>query len=119
MAFFFFFHKLLAAYLLFQLRLFPAIAEFWQYEFCPPAENNTLKGNSDNLNTLLASIGPKAQSNNGYFNDTVGTEPKQVYGLIMCYADTNRTSCNNNCLSAASAIQITRRCPDSPDAAFW
>lgn len=116
----FYFHKIFVACLLLQLRLLPAIAGFWQYHMCTPkGENDTLTSNKlSNLDVLLGRIGTEAENNNGYFNDTAGTKPDKVYGLIMCYADADRMSCND-CLSAANAIEVTRQCPDSSDAAFW
>ncbi|XP_078175359.1 cysteine-rich receptor-like protein kinase 15 [Carex rostrata] len=71
----------------------------------------------NNLHSLLMSITTSAQSNGGYFNDTVDTSTDQIYGLGMCYASANLTTCNN-CLSTV-ASKITSDCPDSKNAGTW
>ncbi|KAJ4789968.1 Cysteine-rich receptor-kinase-like protein [Rhynchospora pubera] len=112
----FHFPKIFAVILFLEFARRPANAQFWQYSIC---SLNVSDGDfQSNLNNVLGNIGTKALNNSDYFNDTVGMEPSQVYGLIMCYADANRTSCND-CLSAPTALQITRKCPISKSAAFW
>ncbi|XP_078154155.1 cysteine-rich receptor-like protein kinase 8 [Carex rostrata] len=71
----------------------------------------------NNLQGLLMSIITGAQTNGGYFNDTVGTNTDRIYGLGICYADGNLTTCNS-CLSTI-ASDITSDCPDSKDAGTW
>ncbi|KAF3320219.1 Cysteine-rich repeat secretory protein 38 [Carex littledalei] len=71
----------------------------------------------NNLHDLLKSITTGAQTNGGFFNDMVGTSSDQIYGLGICYADSNLTTCNS-CLSIV-ASQITNDCPDSKDAGSW
>ncbi|KAF3335237.1 cysteine-rich repeat secretory protein 38-like protein [Carex littledalei] len=63
------------------------------------------------------SITTGAQTNGGYFNDTVGTSADRIYGLGICYADGNLTICNS-CLSTV-ASGIISDCPDSKDAGTW
>ncbi|XP_078175351.1 cysteine-rich receptor-like protein kinase 10 [Carex rostrata] len=86
-----------------------------QRPYCSVNTSDTTFKN--NLHSLLTSIATVAQSNGGYFNDTVGTSADQIYGLGMCYASANLTTCNN-CLSTA-ASKIIDDCPYSKDAGTW
>ncbi|KAF3335235.1 cysteine-rich receptor-like protein kinase 15 [Carex littledalei] len=88
-----------------------------QRPYCSVNTSDTTFKN--NLHSLLMSITTSAQSNGGYFNDTVGvgTSNDRIYGLGMCYASANLTECNS-CLSTV-ASDITNDCPDSKDAGTW
>ncbi|CAN6334921.1 unnamed protein product [Urochloa humidicola] len=64
-----------------------------------------------NLDQLLATL-PVAAGDNGWFYEgSAGVAADRVFGLIMCYADYNATSCRD-CLSRAPA-GITKLCPGS------
>jgi hypothetical protein len=64
-----------------------------------------------NLEQLLSTLSSAATSNDWFNTSTVGTGPDKVFGLIMCYADSNTTQCLN-CLALAPA-GITTVCPGS------
>ncbi|KAK1626509.1 hypothetical protein QYE76_000824 [Lolium multiflorum] len=64
-----------------------------------------------NLEQLLSTLSSAASSNDWFNTSTVGTGPDKVFGLIMCYADSNTTQCLN-CLALAPA-GITTVCPGS------
>jgi hypothetical protein len=73
---------------------------------CSTSGNYT-EGNQfkKNLDELLSSF-PLAAEKNSWFNtSTVGTGSDQVFGLIMCYADSNEAQCLD-CLTAAPARTV-------------
>ncbi|XP_078154772.1 uncharacterized protein LOC144550666 [Carex rostrata] len=88
-----------------------------QRPYCSVNTSDTDTTFKNNLHSLLMSITTSAQSNSGYFNDTVGSSADQIYGLGMCYASGNLTECNS-CLSTV-ASKLTNDCPDSKDAGTW
>ncbi|KAF3336600.1 Cysteine-rich repeat secretory protein 38 [Carex littledalei] len=79
--------------------------------------NTSVTTFKNNLDGLLKSITTGAQKNGGFFNDTAGTSADRMYGLAICYADGNLTTCNS-CLSTV-ASNITTDCPDSKVASSW
>uniref|UniRef100_A0A0D9X1V2 Protein kinase domain-containing protein n=1 Tax=Leersia perrieri TaxID=77586 RepID=A0A0D9X1V2_9ORYZ len=89
----------------------------------PPdcSTTNGYTGNSQykkNLDQLLATL-PAAAAENGWFyegssSSSPASDPDQMFGLIMCYADRDAAECLD-CLSQASAA-ITAVCPGSRSA---
>ncbi|KAJ3674878.1 hypothetical protein LUZ60_005494 [Juncus effusus] len=66
----------------------------------PPNQANGFPSQS-NVNQFLSSIPSNASSNNGFFNETIGTGTGQLYGLAMCYFNSSSTDCQT-CLTNAS-----------------
>ncbi|XP_078164087.1 cysteine-rich receptor-like protein kinase 8 isoform X2 [Carex rostrata] len=106
------------------LKLFPSILLFLlhiktAHTLLQPncSVNTSVTTFKNNLDGLLKSITTGAQENGGFFNDTVGTSADRIYGLAICYADGNLTTCNS-CLSTV-ASNITTDCPDSKVASSW
>ncbi|KAF7056888.1 hypothetical protein CFC21_064258 [Triticum aestivum] len=65
------------------------------------------------LDELLAALPAAAGDNGWFYNGTAGLPgtPDQVFGLVMCYADSNAMQCQE-CLADAPA-RITSECPGS------
>jgi hypothetical protein len=64
-----------------------------------------------NLEQLLSSLSSSAAGNGWFQTSTVGTGADKVFGLIMCYADSNAAQCLD-CLTWAPAT-ITTTCQGS------
>jgi hypothetical protein len=64
-----------------------------------------------NLEQLLSTLSSAAASNDWFQTSTIGTGADKVFGLIMCYADSNTTECLD-CLTLAPA-GITTVCSGS------
>ncbi|CAD6267050.1 unnamed protein product [Miscanthus lutarioriparius] len=64
-----------------------------------------------NLDQLLAALPAASSSNGGFYKGSVGAGADAVFGLIMCFADSNAAECLD-CLSRAPA-GITAACPCS------
>ncbi|KAM0951697.1 putative protein kinase RLK-Pelle-DLSV family [Dioscorea sansibarensis] len=87
------------------------------YQSCETAGNYTTNSTyQSNLLTLLHSLYSNG-SISGFYDNTMGTEPNKIYGMVLCRGDTNMTTCRN-CLDAArqDVIQI---CPNNKGALVW
>jgi hypothetical protein len=62
-----------------------------------------------NLVKLMGELPSSALANRGFQVDTAGEPPSTVFGLAMCYADTNWTACRP-CLEAGAA-GVQQACP--------
>ncbi|KAM0952324.1 putative protein kinase RLK-Pelle-DLSV family [Dioscorea sansibarensis] len=77
------------------------------------SSNSTFQAN---LNLLLSSLTSNI-AYSGYFNDTKGKPPDQVFGLAICRGDLTGGTCND-CL-VASVQSIIQRCPRQTSATIW
>ncbi|XP_073005378.1 cysteine-rich receptor-like protein kinase 6 isoform X1 [Typha latifolia] len=85
---------------------------------CNTRRNYTV--NSDyfrNLEHLLDYLTQNASLNGGFFTATVGRNPDQVSGLVLCRRDVSAPACSS-CLRNASD-DILELCPRSKDAVIW
>ena len=64
-----------------------------------------------NLDQFLAALPTAAGDNGWFYKGSAGSGPDAVFGLIMCFADSNATLCLD-CFSRAPA-GITTVCPGS------
>ncbi|XP_020087316.1 cysteine-rich receptor-like protein kinase 15 isoform X1 [Ananas comosus] len=69
-----------------------------------------------NLNLLLTSLTANTP-NSGFFNNTIGTTPDQVYGLALCRGDIGPQECTQ-CLQTASQ-DLPQLCPYKRSAIAW
>lgn len=69
-----------------------------------------------NLNLLLSSLTANTP-NSGFFNNTIGTAPDQVYGLALCRGDIGPQECTQ-CLRTASQ-DLPQLCPYKRSAIAW
>ncbi|XP_042386688.1 cysteine-rich repeat secretory protein 38-like [Zingiber officinale] len=53
----------------------------------------------------------------GFYNDTIGRPPNQVYGLALCQGDLSLGACQG-CLNASVTL-ITDRCPTGMNSTVW
>ncbi|KAF3325334.1 Cysteine-rich receptor-like protein kinase 25 [Carex littledalei] len=85
----------------------------------PKMQQNYTIGSTfqSNLQQLLAGLPQKATQNNYFYNATYGEAPDQVYGLIMCYADTSTAACDS-CMSEAS-LGIMECCALNKNGVAW
>ncbi|KAM0952318.1 putative protein kinase RLK-Pelle-DLSV family [Dioscorea sansibarensis] len=107
---------LLFLLLLSSLLASPALSDT-VYQSCETAGNYTTNSTYQaNLLTLLPSLSSNG-SVSGFYDNTVGTVPDKIYGLVLCRGDTNTTACRN-CLDVArqDVIQI---CPNNKGAIVW
>ncbi|TVU50178.1 hypothetical protein EJB05_01539, partial [Eragrostis curvula] len=80
--------------------------------YCSTTDNFTASNQyRANLIELMNELPPRAIANGGFDNTTVGDPPNKVFGLTMCYADSNSTSCQE-CLRAAG-YAVQQECPFS------
>ncbi|TVU50182.1 hypothetical protein EJB05_01544, partial [Eragrostis curvula] len=80
--------------------------------YCSTTGNFTASNQyRSSLIDLMDELPPKAIANGGFDTATVGEPPNKVFGLTMCYADSNSTSCQE-CLRAAG-YAVQRECPFS------
>ncbi|RWR88267.1 cysteine-rich receptor-like protein kinase 10 [Cinnamomum micranthum f. kanehirae] len=66
---------------------------------------------ASNVNTLLASLPSNTSSNNGFYNNTVGTNRDPVYGLVLCRGDVTPATCKS-CVDVAIQ-EIKQLCPNN------
>ncbi|XP_042463270.1 putative receptor-like protein kinase At4g00960 [Zingiber officinale] len=86
--------------------------------YCPTDANYTARSAFQaNLNVLLLSLSSSTAAAAGFYNNTVGRSPNQVYGLSLCRGDALPSSCQI-CLNAASN-NITQNCPGGQSATIW
>ncbi|PPR95690.1 hypothetical protein GOBAR_AA24987 [Gossypium barbadense] len=87
----------------------------YRHHECP---NTTTTSYQANRNTLLSSLSSNSiHANHGFFNTTVGTSRKTVYGLFLCRGDYFITFCRS-CVALA-ADDIARCCPVETTAVIW
>ncbi|KAJ0983289.1 hypothetical protein J5N97_011544 [Dioscorea zingiberensis] len=108
--------KLLSLFLLPLFLVSPSLSDPL-YQVCGSTGNYTAKSTYEsNLLALLPSLASNG-SNQGFYKDTTGRVPDQVYALILCRGDTNTSACRN-CLDLArqDALQL---CPYNKGATIW
>ncbi|KAJ0983351.1 hypothetical protein J5N97_011606 [Dioscorea zingiberensis] len=87
----------------------PSLSAELLYQFCGSTGNYTANSTYEsNLNALLPSLASNG-SDPGFYKDTLGRVPDQVYALSLCRGDVNASVCRS-CLDLArqDAIQL---CP--------
>lgn len=91
----------------------PAAAKFKPFgPNCSTTGNYTRNSQYQvNLGNLMGDLRSGATANGGFDDGVAGQEPDTVFGLIMCYADSNLTQCMN-CLQTATT-GVTLICPYS------
>ncbi|KAJ0983401.1 hypothetical protein J5N97_011656 [Dioscorea zingiberensis] len=87
------------------------------YLVCGESGNYTAKNTYEsNLNALLPSLASNG-SDQGFYKDTMGRVPDQVYGLVLCRGDTNASACRS-CLDLARQ-DVLQLCPYNKGATVW
>ncbi|RWR90870.1 cysteine-rich receptor-like protein kinase 10 [Cinnamomum micranthum f. kanehirae] len=69
-----------------------------------------------NLNLLLPSLSSNSTLNDGFYNTSIGQDPNEAYGLVLCRGDATDDICRN-CTQTASD-EILSRCPNR-SATIW
>ncbi|XP_059439419.1 cysteine-rich receptor-like protein kinase 15 [Corylus avellana] len=87
------------------------------YTFCNPESRNYALSSpfENNLNLLLESL-PSNTSVKGFYNNSTGEDPDEVYGQALCRGDVNSTVCRD-CIKNASQ-EILKQCK-TEDATIW
>ncbi|KAL6197578.1 hypothetical protein ACLB2K_033186 [Fragaria x ananassa] len=70
----------------------------------------------NNVKLLLESLSSNTSISGGFYNDTIGNSPDQVYGQALCRGDVNSTVCQS-CVHDASQ-EILKRCKNQ-EAIIW
>ncbi|KAH7662210.1 Non-specific serine/threonine protein kinase protein [Dioscorea alata] len=103
-------------FLLLSLQLVcPALSDT-VYQSCETDNYTTNNTYQSNLLTILPSLSSNG-SKSGFSENTVGTVPNRIYGLVLCRGDVNATDCRN-CLNVATqdVIQI---CSNKKGGLVW
>ncbi|KAJ0983407.1 hypothetical protein J5N97_011662 [Dioscorea zingiberensis] len=109
--------KLLCLFLLSLFLVSPSLSAELLYQFCGSTGNYTANGTYEsNLNALLPSLASNG-SDPGFYKDTLGRVPDQVYALSLCRGDVNASVCRS-CLDRArqDALQL---CPYNKAATIY
>ncbi|XP_042463285.1 cysteine-rich receptor-like protein kinase 10 [Zingiber officinale] len=109
---------LLSLLIVFHFGLAVAITPKLLWNYCPTDANYTaMSAFRTNLNLLLSSLSSSTAAAAGFYNDTVGRPPNQVYGLALCQGDLSFGDCQG-CVNA-SVQAITQECPKGMSSTIW
>ncbi|MQM22503.1 hypothetical protein Taro_055556 [Colocasia esculenta] len=86
------------------------------YQICSGVNYTANSAFSTNLNRLLSSL-PVNGSATGFFDNSVGSVPDRVHGLVLCRGDVSAGNCRS-CLATA-AEDILQACPYRRSAVIW
>nr|XP_011459939.1 PREDICTED: putative receptor-like protein kinase At4g00960 [Fragaria vesca subsp. vesca] len=89
------------------------------YKYCPDTTHARYNADSpfeNNLKLLLESLSSNTSISDGFYNDTIGNSPDQVYGQALCRGDVNSTVCQS-CVHDASQ-EIFKGCKHQ-EAIIW
>ncbi|KAF3339398.1 cysteine-rich receptor-like protein kinase 10 [Carex littledalei] len=88
------------------------------YEICGSTGNYTVNSTySSNLKTLSSSLSTEAVAEQGFYENTIGTAPDQISGLVLCRGDVNSSSCGD-CLNQ-SFQDVMNLCPYTKEATIY
>ncbi|KAG6528957.1 hypothetical protein ZIOFF_011149 [Zingiber officinale] len=109
---------LLSLLIVFHFGLAVAITPKLLWNYCPTDANYTaMSAFRTNLNLLLSSLSSSTAAAAGFYNDTVGRPPNQVYGLALCQGDLSFGDCQG--CANASVQAITQECPKGMSSTIW
>ncbi|XXG83032.1 hypothetical protein AAC387_Pa10g0888 [Persea americana] len=96
---------------------FSTVTAFPLYSSCGVTGNYTNNSTfATNLDLLLSSLASNGATT-GFANDTVGKDPDQVYGLVLCRGDVAVEGCRA-CLRTA-VQERSQLCPNKTSASIW
>ena len=78
---------------------------------------NTNSNYEANLNDVLSTISSYKETENGFYNLSVGTEPDKVYAIGLCRGNVKPNICRS-CLND-SRYSLTQLCPNQKEAIGW
>ncbi|KAL0012487.1 hypothetical protein SO802_007595 [Lithocarpus litseifolius] len=70
-----------------------------------------------NLNDVLSTISSNKETENGFYNFSIGTEPDKVYAIGLCGGNVKPDICRS-CLND-SRYRLTQLCPTQKEAIGW
>ncbi|XP_078161365.1 cysteine-rich receptor-like protein kinase 15 [Carex rostrata] len=88
------------------------------YKVCGSTSNYA--GNSTysfNLDKLFSSLSTEAVAKQGFYENTIGTAPDQISGLVLCRGDVDSSICRD-CLNQ-SFNDLSNQCPSSNEATVY
>ncbi|XP_043687386.1 cysteine-rich receptor-like protein kinase 10 [Telopea speciosissima] len=96
----------------------PCTADLLHHD-CPDSRDYTPNSAFQiNLNLLLSSLSSKISLPNGFYNDSVGSDKDQIYGLALCRGDVTSNKACQGCVEAASQ-EILNLCSQKEEAIVW
>ncbi|XP_078149162.1 cysteine-rich receptor-like protein kinase 19 isoform X2 [Carex rostrata] len=88
------------------------------YQICSTTGNYTVNSTYDfNLDKLSSSLSTEAVAEQGFYENTIGTAPDQISGLVLCRGDINSSICGD-CLNQ-SFKDVMNLCPYSKAATIY
>ncbi|KAF3339401.1 putative receptor-like protein kinase [Carex littledalei] len=88
------------------------------YQVCGTTGNYTVNSTySSNLKTLTSSLSTEAVAEQGFYENTIGTAPDQISGLVLCRGDVNSSICGD-CLNQ-SIQYVMNGCPYAKEATIY
>ncbi|KAF3339402.1 putative receptor-like protein kinase [Carex littledalei] len=88
------------------------------YYVCGTTGNYTVNSTySSNLKTLTSSLSTEAVAEQGFYENTIGTAPDQISGLVLCRGDVNSSICGDCLLQ--SIQDVMNVCPYAKEATIY